>query len=167
MQKALMEAKQAYARGEFPVGCVIVHKNRIVSAGSRENSIGKTNEMDHAEILALRSLYQGSFDGEPADLTVYSTMEPCLMCFSTLIVNGIRRIVYAYEDAMGGGTNVPMKVLNPLYKEMEITIIPGILRRESLEIFAKFFNRPDNQYLSDSYLARYTLSQQSKVKRLE
>jgi tRNA(adenine34) deaminase len=159
MKKALLEAEQAFRKGEFPVGCVIVDNDRVVAVGSRENSIGRPNEMDHAEIIALRSLLDGGFDKDPAGLTVYSTMEPCLMCFSTLIVNGIRTIVYAYEDAMGGGTNMPLKDLNPFYKVMEITIIPHILRRESLELFAEFFRRPDNLYLHDTFLARYTLSQ--------
>ncbi len=159
MQKALEEAARALQKGEFPVGCVIVHDNRIVAIGSRENSVGIPNEMDHAEIIALRSLLNGGFAENPAELTVYSTMEPCLMCFSTLIVNGIRTIVYAYEDAMGGGTSVALKDLPPFYQEMKVTIIPHILRKKSLDLFAKFFQRTENLYLHDSFLAHYTLEQ--------
>jgi tRNA(adenine34) deaminase len=159
MQKALEQAAKALQNGEFPVGCVIVHEDRIVAVGSRENSAGLPNEMDHAEIIALRSLLNSGFAKDPAELVVYSTMEPCLMCFSTLIVNGIRTIVYAYEDAMGGGTNVPLKDLLPFYKEMNVAIIRHIMRKESLDMFVKFFQRTDNLYLHDSYLAHYTLAQ--------
>ncbi len=159
MRQALIEAEQAYQRGEFPVGCVIVSRDVVVSAGRRVNSAGKSNEMDHAEILALRSLLADTDEPDMSGITVYSTLEPCLMCFSTLILNGIRTIVYAYEDAMGGGTNLPLKDLNPFYKDMEVVIIPHILRNESLTLFARFFQNPANRYLQDTYLAEYTLSQ--------
>ena len=83
------------------------------------------------------------------------------MCFSTLILNGIRTIVYAYEDVMGGGTNVPLRDMNPLYAAMEITVIPNVLRRKSLGLFTTFFSSPDNLYWRDSLLANYTLTQKS------
>jgi tRNA(adenine34) deaminase len=159
MELALREAKQALNSGEFPVGCVIANHDGVVATGRRINSVGVPNEMDHAEIVALRSLLAAGTEGDFGRLTVYSTMEPCLMCFSTLILNGIRTIVYAYEDVMGGGTNVPLKDLNPLYAAMEITVIPGVLRDKSLELFTTFFQRPDNRYWCDSLLASYTLAQ--------
>ena len=81
------------------------------------------------------------------------------MCYVTLLLNGIRKIVYGYEDIMGGGTNLDLKTLNPLYKEMSVEIIPHVLRRESLELFRTFFSAPDNIYWQDSPLAHYTLAQ--------
>lgn len=159
MRLALKEAEHALKGGEFPVGCVIVGPEGVVATGRRINSVGIPNEMDHGEIVALRALLAGGLEVDPGGLTVYSTMEPCLMCFSTLILNGIRTIVYAYEDVMGGGTNVPLATMNPLYAAMEITVVPHVLRRESLELFITFFSRPDNRYWQDSLLAEYTLTQ--------
>ena len=159
MLLALAEARGALDAGEFPVGCVIANGDRVVATGRRINSTGTSNEMDHAEITALRALLAGGSEPDFGRLTVYSTMEPCLMCFSTLILNGIRTIVYAYEDVMGGGTNVPLRQLNPLYAAMEITVIPNVLRQQSLEYFAAFFSSPDNLYWHDSLLAGYTLAQ--------
>lgn len=159
MLLALQEAKLALESGEFPVGCVIAGPEGVVATGRRINSFGVPNEMDHAEIVALRALLTDAPEGDLGGLTVYSTMEPCLMCFSTLILNGIRTIVYAYEDVMGGGTNVPLATMNPLYAAMEITVVPHVLRRESLELFITFFSRPDNRYWQDSLLAEYTLIQ--------
>lgn len=156
---ALAEAKCALEAGDFPVGCVIADSHRVAAAGRRINSIGAANEMDHAEIVALRTLLSGNSEPDLGRLTVYSTMEPCLMCFSTLILNGIRTIVYAYEDVMGGGTNVPLRDMNPLYAGMEITVVPHVLREKSLDLFATFFSSPDNVYWKDSLLARYTLAQ--------
>ena len=81
------------------------------------------------------------------------------MCYVTLLLNGIRSIVYAYEDVMGGGTGLDLKELTPLYRDISVTIIPHIMRRESLELFKIFFANPDNTYWQDSTLARYTLEQ--------
>ena len=81
------------------------------------------------------------------------------MCYVTLLLNGIRSVVFAYEDTMGGGTSLDLKELAPLYREMTVAVTPNILRRESLELFKTFFADPQNTYWQDSPLARYTLSQ--------
>jgi tRNA(adenine34) deaminase len=162
MQMAISEAEQALSRGEFPVGCVIAGRKGVVASGHRMNSMGTSNELDHAEIVALRALLANNKEEDLGQLTVYSTMEPCLMCYSTLILNGIRTIVYAYEDVMGGGANLPIKTLKPLYAAMEVTVIPNVLRKRSLALFKRFFSRPDNLYLCDSLLASYTLAQDSE-----
>jgi tRNA(adenine34) deaminase len=160
MKEALLEAKEALVAGEFPVGCVLVYEKKIVSRGRRFNSRAPNeNELDHAEIMALRKLFAQHPAIERSRIIVYSTMEPCLMCYVTLLLNGIRTIVYGYEDIMGGGTSLDLKELTPLYREMSVTITGQILRRESLELFKTFFSGQDNTYWQDSPLARYTLAQ--------
>ena len=160
MREALLEAREALVAGEFPVGCVMVHGEEIVSRGRRINSKAPNeNELDHAEITALRKLFAQHPEIERSRIVVYSTMEPCLMCYVTLLLNGIRTIVYAYEDIMGGGTSLDLKELTPLYREMSVEITGHILRRESLALFKTFFSGQDNAYWQDSALARYTLAQ--------
>lgn len=159
MRVALIEARKALERGDFPVGCVIVDKGKIVSAGQRANS-STNNEMDHAEIVALRNLYAANHESSGDDLVIYSTMEPCLMCYSTLILNRVRKIVYGYEDVMGGGTNLALKELKPLYAGMKVEVTSGILREECLQLFQKFFREEKNSYWRDSLLASYTLNQE-------
>ena len=162
MQAALAQAQEALELGEFPVGAIFVHHGKIVASGRREHTREQqesVNEIDHAEILALRSLLTREAEIPMEELVVYSTMEPCLMCYSTMILNGIRNIVYAYEDVMGGGSNLPLKSLKPLYAEMDVTITPHVLRQQSLELFQQFFSNPENLYWKDSLLANYTLSQ--------
>ncbi len=159
MKIALDEAKQAHRKGDFPVGCVIVNRNGIVATGCREHSRDSTNELDHAEIVALRKGVEKGLVPGDEELVAYSTMEPCLMCFSTLILNNVRTIVYAYEDVMGGGTNLPLQTLSPLYASMDVTVIPHIMRNESLEMFKDFFQNPENLYWDESLLCTYTLAQ--------
>ena len=160
MRLALAEAKTALAADEFPVGCVIVSNDKIVATGCRANSRSdNANELDHAEIVALRQLLAKQPDIDRESLIVYSTMEPCLMCYATLLLNGVRTIVYGYEDAMGGGTGLDLASLTPLYREMEVNLIPNVLRTESLALFKQFFANPKNDYWHESLLADYTLKQ--------
>ena len=160
MNCALSHAQTALDAGEFPVGCVMVLGNQIISSGQRENSSRKVNELDHAEMVALRNFYHKDLqDINMSDIIVYSTMEPCLMCFASLIVNGVRKFVYSYEDVMGGGTNLPVSLLAPLYKDARIYVEPHVLRPKSLKLFKEFFGSELNNYLKGSLLANYTLQQ--------
>jgi tRNA(adenine34) deaminase len=159
MRLALGEADRAMAAGEFPVGCVLVHGERVLVGGSRQASHGtQRNELDHAEMVALRRMHRLA-DTPPQGLTLYSTMEPCLMCFAALMLAGIATIVYAYEDAMGGGTACDLESLPALYRQRRPQIVGGVMRRESLIRFHAFFSDPQNDYWRGSALAAYTLSQ--------
>lgn len=159
MQAAIKEAAAALKAGEFPVGCVIVCEGEIVATGGRKNSGTEFCELDHAEIIALRTLQRTHPTIDLKTVTLYSTMEPCLMCFSTLLVNNVLRVVYAYEDVMGGGTNIPLTQLAPLYSSLEVEIIRNVMRKESLELFKQFFGSDLSGYLQDTLLAEYTLKQ--------
>ena len=160
MTKALEQAEAALAAGEFPVGCVMVYENKIIASGARENSTeNNTNEIDHAEMIALRLLSELETKIDLKKVTLFSTLEPCLMCFGALLISGIRKIVFAYEDAMGGGTRCDLSNLPPLYNENQVSIIPDILREKSLHLLKTFFANPENTYLKGSLLATYTLRQ--------
>ncbi|NLZ17055.1 MAG: nucleoside deaminase [Desulfobulbaceae bacterium] len=158
MREALIEARLALSQGEFPVGVVLVANGQVLARGRRRNSQAQSrNEMDHAEINALRSLLQEFPQVNTAAITLYTTMEPCLMCYASALLAGIRTFVWAYEDVMGGGTGIPLQQLNPLYANMQVQLVGRVLRRESLKLFQHFFRMGD--YWQDSLLARYTLAQ--------
>lgn len=161
MAEAIGLASQALDAGEFPVGCVIVDENgRILASGRRLHSAGTCpSELDHAEILALRTLEaKGTGACNRSRLWVYSTLEPCLMCLGALLISGIRHIAYAYEDAMGGACRCVLQGLSPLYTDHPVTIIPGVLRNRSLRLFQSYFRDPRNSYWQESLLAKYTLN---------
>ncbi len=160
MGEALREAHKALARGEFPVGCVMVYRDRIVARGYRHGTAGpRRNELDHAEIVALQKWVKLDHTVDPAAVTAFCTLEPCLMCFSAMMLHGIGAIVFAYEDAMGGGTGCDRSGLSPLYRESRIVVRSGVRREESLSLFKTFFADPRQHYWRNSYLARYTLAQ--------
>ena len=169
MSIALDLAESAMSRGDFPVGCILVSGDTLVGSGTRSHTrSGDVNELDHAEISTIRDwITRGRPLGNSGDLTLtaYCNLEPCLMCLGAMILNGIRRVVYAYEDVMGGATGLdlsrPLSAAGirdgNLYIDSHIEIIGGIKREESLALFKRFFLDPANSYWKDSMLYRYTL----------
>ena len=162
MEKALDQASLAYEVGQFPVGCVIVQDNKVIATGARSGTAGDLlffSEIDHAEIRALKALETYAGDFLPEKAVLFCTMEPCLMCYAAIILSGIKTIVYAYEDAMGGGTCCDLTHLTPLYCEADIRVVPNVMRQKSLDLFYNFFNKEANLYWKGSYLESYTLAQ--------
>jgi tRNA(adenine34) deaminase len=109
-------------------------------------------------MAALRNLADLGNDIDRNKIVTLSTLEPCLMCYSALIVNGIRNIVYGFEDVMGGGTSLDLASLNPLYNEMKIKVSGGVLRKESQALLRAFFSNPSNDYLKGTLLAKHALT---------
>jgi tRNA(adenine34) deaminase len=160
MALALKAAEAALVLGEFPVGCVIMRGSDMVATGARRGTRcveKRASELDHAEILALQRLELTNIDRE--ELALYCTMEPCLMCFAAIMLSGIKKVVFAYEDVMGGGAGCDLDALSPLYRDCGIQVIPGVMRGESLSLFYRFFNQPRNIYWKGSLLEQYTLDQ--------
>jgi tRNA(adenine34) deaminase len=160
MRQALEHARQALTAGEFPVGCVIVHENRIVASGARQGTrSGHPNEIDHAEMVALRHLAASEAGLAHETLVAYCTLEPCLMCLAALTLSRIGKLVYAFEDVMGGGTRCDFASLPPLYQALKPQIAGGVMRAESIELLQIFFADPANDYWQGSLLASYTVAQ--------
>lgn len=162
MQEALKQAELAFNRGEFPVGCVVSDGNKLLAKGARVGtSNGRINEIDHAEIVALRQVYEKAEDLHLnfSKLTLYSTLEPCLMCLGAIFISAVGRVVYAFEDVMGGGAKIMQKDMAPLYRNHKIDIVPYVLREKSLILLQRFFQNPNNYYWTNSLLSNYTLEQ--------
>ena len=162
MKQALGQARNAFDQGQFPVGCVIVQDEQVIATGARAGTSGDLSffsEIDHAEIRALKALESSNRPFVPERAVLFCTMEPCLMCFAAIILSGIRTVVFAYEDVMGGGTGLDRSDLAPLYRDVQIAVIPNVLRKKSLDLFYNFFNKDANLYWKDSLLESYTLNQ--------
>jgi tRNA(adenine34) deaminase len=168
MELALDQARIAFEKGEFPVGCVIVQGEEILATGARQGTaLGYPifSEIDHAEIRALKSLERNPLGFTPGESVLFCTMEPCLMCFAAILLAGIKKIVYAYEDPMGGGTGCDLALMTPLYRDANMEVVPGVLREKSLDLFYDFFNKETNLYWKDSFLEVYTLEQRGSSTR--
>ena len=103
MRVATRQAVDAGARGDRPIGCVVTHNGRIIAqAGNRVLTNG--TELDHAEMMAIRQARE-YLQRHASECTLYTTLEPCVMCIGAIAATGIRRIVFGEHDPKrGGGT---------------------------------------------------------------
>jgi tRNA(adenine34) deaminase len=101
MATALDEARTAADRGEVPVGCVVVHSERVVaSCGNRRRQLA--DPAGHAEILALRDAGSTLGDWRLAGCTVYVTLEPCPMCVAACRQARVDLVVWGASDPVMG-----------------------------------------------------------------
>ena len=84
MDKAIAQAKRAYANGDVPIGCVIVHDDRIIARGFNKRNLKKTT-LAHAEILAIEQASKKLGDWRLEECTMYVTLEPKAGCAGSII----------------------------------------------------------------------------------
>ena len=104
MAMALDEARAAGARGEVPVGCVIVRDGAVVArAGNR--TLADRDPTAHAEIIAIRAAAASLGSERLEDCDLYVTLEPCAMCAGAVAFARIRRLYYGAADPKGGAVD--------------------------------------------------------------
>jgi len=135
MKRALVEAEQAFAEGEIPVGAVVVCRNQIIS---RAHNLTETlNDVTaHAEmqaITAAANLLGGKY---LTGCTLYVTLEPCTMCAGALGWSQIDRIVYGASDEKRGFLKFAPEALHP-----KTELLGGILQTECGLIIKRFFEQ--------------------------
>lgn len=101
MKEALKQAKKAYALGEVPIGCVIVHEGKIIGRGYNRRNTDK-NTLAHAEITAINKASKVIGDWRLEECTLYVTLEPCPMCAGAILNARIPRVVYGAKDPKAG-----------------------------------------------------------------
>ncbi|WP_146585153.1 nucleoside deaminase [Puniceibacterium confluentis] len=103
MEAALTEARAAGARGEVPVGAVIVDPSgQVVACGGNATRAGN-DPTAHAEIVAIRAACVALGVERLADHDLYVTLEPCAMCAAAISAARIRRLYYGAGDPKSGG----------------------------------------------------------------
>ena len=142
MRKALKEAQKALSTGEFPVGCVLVGNNEILATGSRTRTIDTlANEVDHAEMVALRRLAQRPAPVGHSKITLYCTLEPCLMCAGALVNARVDRVVFGAFDEKAGACGSLYQVGLDARLNHRFEVTGGVLRDECAAILGEFFAR--------------------------
>jgi tRNA(adenine34) deaminase len=134
MKKAFEEAKYAFYKNEVPVGCVIVNNNDIISRSS--NMVELLNDSTaHAELIAITSA-QNSLNSKNLDNCIlYTTLEPCLMCYGAIYWSKVNTIVYAASDKKRGFSRYSVEM------DRKINIINGFMEKESKELLDSFFKK--------------------------
>ena len=134
MNLALDEARKAFDRGDGPIGCVIVHRGKLISCGG--NRVITTRcKLEHAEIVAIRDTAE-YLDTHAEDCVLYTTLEPCIMCVGAIAVSGIGQVIYGEPDPVRGGAEAHAYV--PYVKRTIKTYRGGILADECAELRARW-----------------------------
>ncbi len=133
MNQALVEAKEAFSRGEIPIGAVIVCQERIIA---RAHNLTETlNDVTaHAEMQAITAAASVLGGKYLIDCTLYVTVEPCPMCAGALGWSQISRIVYGATDEKRGYRNYSPLALHP-----KTVVQGGILAEEAAGLMKQFF----------------------------
>ena len=97
MKIAIKEAKKAYKNGDVPVGSVIIKENEIISKAYNKKEKNNSAIM-HAELIAIDKACKKLNTWHLDDCTLYTTMEPCMMCCGAIAQSRIKKVVFAVEN---------------------------------------------------------------------
>lgn len=95
----------AEAQGNLPIAAILVRGASVVSEGANRCFEPCFHPGRHAEVEALRAAPDEVWES-PADLTLYTSLEPCLMCFGAIVLHRIGRVVFGAWDPLGGALSV-------------------------------------------------------------
>lgn len=138
MEAALEEARSAAARGEVPVGAVVVAAGRIIArAGNR--TIIDCDPTAHAEMVALREASRIVGNYRLLDADVYVTIEPCAMCAGAMVQARIRRLVYGADDPKAGAVRSCFSVFDHPQLNHRVEVTSGLLADEAAALLKGFF----------------------------
>jgi tRNA(adenine34) deaminase len=138
MRQALALAEEAQAAGEVPVGAVIVLDGAVIGAG-RNSPIAQNDPTAHAEMLAIRDACAriGNYRLEGA--TIYSTLEPCVMCAGAMVAARVSTLVFAARDLRFGGVRSKFRLADSDLLNHRLEIVEGVLAAESARLLQSFF----------------------------
>ncbi|MCL1850967.1 MAG: nucleoside deaminase [Bacteroidetes bacterium] len=135
MHIALLEAEEAFEKGEIPVGAVIVLDNKIIAKA--HNLTQTLNDVTaHAEMQALTSAFHYLGAKYLNDCTLYVTLEPCVMCAGALYWAQIGKIVYGADDPKRG-----YSLINAPLLHSKTEVVKGVLANECKVLLEAFFKR--------------------------
>jgi tRNA(adenine34) deaminase len=138
MRRALALARQAGARGEVPVGAVVVVAGRVASAAGNR-SIAACDPTAHAELRALRAAARRVGNHRLLGATVVTTLEPCVMCMGAMIHARVGRLVFGARDPKGGGAVSCFSLADDRRLNHRVAVVEGVAADESAALLRAFF----------------------------
>ena len=144
MDLALEEARAAAARGEVPVGAVIVAPSGAVVARAGNRTRELCDPTAHAEILAIRAACAALGQERLAGHDLYVTLEPCPMCAAAIAAARIGRLYYGAEDPKSGGVAFGARVFSHAQCHHVPEIYDGLAEVEAAALLRQFFAQRRN-----------------------
>lgn len=138
MKEALKEAKRAYQKKEVPAGAVVVLENQIMA---RAHNLVETRQdaTCHAEILAIQEASKILGNFRLSEAILYTTLEPCAMCYGAALLSRIKKIVYAAKDFRHGVLGGWVNLADSKHPIHNLEYLGGILAEESSALLKQFF----------------------------
>lgn len=138
MKEALKQAKKAYALGEVPIGCVIVHEGKIIGRGYNRRNTDK-NTLAHAEITAINKASKVIGDWRLEECTLYVTLEPCQMCAGAIVQARIPEVVMGCMNPKAGCAGSILNILEMPQFNHQVRVTRGILEADCSQMLKIFF----------------------------
>ena len=139
LREALELAREAERGGEVPVGAVLVIDGRVMGRG-RNSPISRSDPTAHAEVLALREAAAATGNYRLEGATMYTTLEPCVMCAGALVAARVSRLVFGARDLRFGGVRSKFQLADAEVLNHRVEIVEGVLGAECAELMQRFFN---------------------------
>jgi len=140
MDLALAEAQKAESAGEVPVGAIVVADGAVVGRGFNQ-PISTNDPTAHAEVVALREAARTIGNYRLSTVTMYCTVEPCVMCAGAMIHARIARLVFGVPDAKAGAAGSIYNVLTDPRLNHRVEVLSGIRQSECASLLQDFFAR--------------------------
>lgn len=136
--QALELAREAERAGEVPVGAVVVLDGAVIGRG-RNSPIALADPTAHAEILALREAAASIRNYRLEGATLYTTLEPCVMCAGALVAARIARLVFGARDLRFGAVRSKFRLADSALLNHRVEVIEGAAGAECADLMRRFF----------------------------
>jgi tRNA(adenine34) deaminase len=120
LQQAIEVALKAEQKGNPPVGAVITLDGEVIAEGGASILVPKFDGTRHAEMEALRAVPDDLWVSSDK-MSLYTTLEPCVMCFAAILIHGIGRVVFGSSDSHGGASRIQSQLPPYFQKRLEVT----------------------------------------------
>ena len=138
MKAAISQAQKALKLNEVPIGCIIVHNDKIIGRGYNRRNTDKT-ALGHAEITAIRKASKYLGDWRLEHCTMYITLEPCQMCSGAIVQARIPKVIIGAMNPKAGCAGSIINLLQMQQFNHQVEIEKGILEVECTSLLTSFF----------------------------
>ena len=139
MRVALTAAHRGMENGEVPIGAALVDEAGQMRVAASNRTITDNDPTAHAEIIVIRRAAEIIGNYRLTGCTVYTTIEPCVMCAGALVTARVKRLVYGARDERFGAVESKFRLCDSEALNHRIEIVSGVLADESRALMQQFF----------------------------
>lgn len=138
MEICLKLARKAAAKGEVPVGAIVVRNQKIVGLAHNQKE-RLQNPTSHAEIIAIQRASRKLKNWRLTDCTLYVNLEPCPMCAGAIVQSRIQKVVFGCRDPKSGAVSSLYTLTQDPRLNHRAETLEGVLADESSQLLSSFF----------------------------